>query len=277
MFRDILVHVPSTQSPRPVIDYSISLAADVNARIDAVAFGYEPITADLSYEGAGAVAAVIDIQHERALEQAKSVLSLFEREAKLSKIQYACRAYSLLPADINRTIGEWSRLHDLTVVSQPEPGNSAFDELVPEAVLANSGGPVILVPYIHQGPFKARRIAICWDGSRPAARALKDSMQFLEQAGAVDVLAVNEDGSESEASSSDLIAYLARRKVVATARQLTADRADIHNALLSAAADYCAELLVMGAYGHSRLREAIFGGVTRSILRSMTVPVLMSR
>jgi nucleotide-binding universal stress UspA family protein len=276
MFKQFLVYVPSVQSPRPVIDCSVALAADLGARIDAISFGYQPVVADFSFDGAAAVAALAEAQYDRALEQATAVLAVFEKEAKLSNVQFSSQAYSLLPAEIRGMIGEWSRLRDLTIVSQREPGPSTLDELAPEAALIESSGPVLIVPYIHQGRLQASRIAICWDGSRPAARAIKDATQFIEQAESVEILAVNEAAGATEISSTALVAYLARRNVTATVQRLTADRANIHDILLSAAADCGANLLVMGGYGHSRLREAIFGGVTRGVLQSMAVPVLMS-
>jgi nucleotide-binding universal stress UspA family protein len=276
MFKKLLAYIPSVQSPRPVIECSVALAADLGAQIDAIACGYQPVVADFSFNGAAAVAALAEAQYERALEQATGVLAVFEREAKLLNVQFSSHAFSLLPADIRRMVGEWSRLRDLTIVSQPEPGRSTLDELAAEAALIDSGGPVLIVPYIHQGRLSASRIAICWDGSRPAARAVKDATQFIEQAESVDILAVNEAADATEISSTALVGFLARRNVTATVQRLTADRANIHDILLSAAADCGANLLVMGGYGHSRLRETIFGGVTRGMLQSMPVPVLMS-
>lgn len=276
MFKQFLVYVPSVQSPGPVIECSVALAADLGARIDAIACGYQPVVADFSFDGAAAVAALAEAQYKRALEQATGVLVMFEREAKLSNVQFSSHAYSLLPAEIRGMIGEWSRLRDLTIVSQPEPGRPTLDELAPEAALVDSSGPVLIVPYVHQGRLNPSRIAICWDGSRPAARAVKDATQFIERAESVDILAVNEAADATEISSTALVAFLARRNVTATVQGLTADRAIIHDILLSAATDCGANLLVMGSYGHSRLREAIFGGVTRGMLQSMPVPVLMS-
>jgi nucleotide-binding universal stress UspA family protein len=276
MFKQLLVYVPSVQSSRPVIECAVALAADLGARIDAIAFGYQPVVADFSFDGAAAVAALAEAQYERALEQATAVLAAFEKEAKLLNVQYSSHAFSLLPAEIRGMIGEWSRLRDLTIVSQPQPGRSTLDQLATEAALIDSGGPVLMVPYIHQGRFGASRIAICWDGSQPAARAVKNAIQFIEQSESVDILTVNEAAHATEISSSALAAYLARRNVTATARRLTADSASILDVLLSAATDCAANLLVMGGYGHSSLREAIFGGVTRGMLQSMPVPVLMS-
>src|SRR5213082_1334017 len=110
MFKQLLAYIPSVQSPRPVIECSVALAADLGSQIDAIACGYQPVVAGFSFDGAAAVAAVAEAQYERALEQATGVLAVFEREAKLSNVQFSSHAYSLLPADIRGMIGEWSRL-----------------------------------------------------------------------------------------------------------------------------------------------------------------------
>lgn len=104
MFKQLLVHIPFIQSPRPVIECSVALAADLDAGIDAIAFGYQPIVADFSFEGAAAVAAIAEAGQERAIEQATSVLALFEREAKFLNLRFSSHAYSLLPAEIGETI-----------------------------------------------------------------------------------------------------------------------------------------------------------------------------
>jgi nucleotide-binding universal stress UspA family protein len=134
-----------------------------------------------------------------------------------------------------------------------------------------------MVPYIHKGAFDASLIGIAWDGSRLAARAVRDAMPFLTAAKIVTVIAVNEDrDAAGEASSKHLVAQLARRGIHTRIDRLTSEGSNIHNAILSTAADNSIGLLVMGGYGHSRLREWVLGGVTRGIFESMTIPTLMS-
>jgi nucleotide-binding universal stress UspA family protein len=274
MMKDLLVHVPTTQSARPVVNYATSLAAKVGARLDAVAFGYEPITAELTFEGAAAVAAVMELQRERALKQAEAALAQFEAEAKRQGLTYGNRSFTAIPAEAADTIGTLARLYDLTIVGQPDSSKSTVYDVVPEAVLFNSGGPMLMVPYIHESPFDASRIMICWDGKRAAARAVHDATPFFAEATAVDIITINEEADEASAAA--LAAHLARKDIPAKAERLTADRGEIHNTILSAAADRGAKLIVMGGYGHSRLREFVLGGATRGILQSMTIPTLMS-
>jgi nucleotide-binding universal stress UspA family protein len=169
-----------------------------------------------------------------------------------------------------------ARLHDLTLVSQPEPEHSGLDNQIPQELLFQCGGPVLFVPYTFRGAFSAARIGICWDGSRLAARALRDAMPFLTRADALTVIAINGDKAPTEASQDRLIKYLTSRGLPAKAISLDADHADIQPTILSIAADESLDLLVMGGYGHSRLHETVLGGVTREMLHSMTLPALMS-
>ena len=279
MFRNILVHVPSERSVRPVVDLAVSLATSRRSHLDAIAIGYESMSgAGMVVEGGGAaVAAVMEVEHERAIARADAAISVFEIEAKLAGIAYGTRSLAALPAEAEETIGELARLYDLAVVLQPEPSQFSFDNSIPQAVLFNSGGPVLMVPYIHTGALDARHVGIAWDGSRLAARAVRDALPFLAAAQAVTVIAVNEDRHDGgEAGSDQLVRQLARREIKARIERLTADHDNVHGTILSIAADTDIGLLAMGGYGHSRLKERILGGVTRGIFESMTVPVLMS-
>jgi nucleotide-binding universal stress UspA family protein len=276
MFRNILVHIPSERPIRPVIDVAIALAMARRSHLDAVAIGYESMSAvGMVVEGgSAAVAAVMGVEQERALERANAAIAVFEVEARLAKIAYGTRAIAAIPADAEQTIGALSRLYDLTIVLQPEFATASHDNIIPQGILSNSGGPMLMVPYIQKGPLDANHIGIAWDGSRAAARALHDATPFLMGAKAVTVIAVNE--TVGEASSDQLVGHLARRGIAARVQRLTADRSNIQSTILSIAAESNIGLLVMGGYGHSRLKERILGGVTRGMFEAMTVPVLMS-
>ena len=128
-----------------------------------------------------------------------------------------------------------------------------------------------------RGAFHARRIGICWDGSRLAARAVRDAMPLLEQAEAITIITINEATSvPPDASAAHLVRYLSRLGVPTEIDRLKASKANTQSSILSLAADERLDLLVMGGYGHSRLKETVFGGVTRDMLHSMTVPTLMT-
>ena len=276
MFRNILVQIPSERPVRPVIDVAIALTIARRSHLDALAIGYETMSgAGMLVEGGGgAVAALMDAERERALDRANAAISVFEAEAKLAKIAYGVRSLAVIPAEAAEAVGALARLYDMTIVLQPDSSSSSYDNDIPEQVLFNSGGPVLMVPYIHKGPLDAHHVGVAWDGSRLAARALRDAMPFLMGAKTVTLIAVNEEASD--ASSDQLVGHLARRGITARVQRTKADRGNIQGVILSIAAESSMGLLVMGGYGHSRLQERILGGVTRAMFESMTVPVLMS-
>jgi nucleotide-binding universal stress UspA family protein len=173
-----------------------------------------------------------------------------------------------------------SRYGDLIVLGQVNPDDpiSPMEEETPEYVAINSARPVLVVPYAghFEAPFK--RVLAAWDGSMEATRAVTAAIPLLQKAGKV-TLAVFNAGRQPDTHGgepgADIALYLARHDIkVEVSSQVTA--IDVGSALLSFAADIDADLLVMGCYGHSRFREIMLGGATRTILQSMTLPVLMA-
>jgi nucleotide-binding universal stress UspA family protein len=121
------------------------------------------------------------------------------------------------------------------------------------------------------------RIMICWDGSRAASRAVADALPLLKKSKQVEVVIVSDKPNKiDEMPGADLGQHLARHSLRVDIKQITSPDIDVPSTILSHAADSFADMIVMGGYGHSRLREFILGGVTRGLLESMTVPVLMS-
>jgi len=277
MFRNILVHIPTDLSPRPAVDGSISLALSTGAHLDAIAIGYETASIPFVAEGGAAVASLYEVEHAQACERAEAALRIFDVEARNADISYTTRAVAAVPIDAREIICASARLHDLTVVAQPQSERDSYDNVIPQELLFQAGGPVLFMPYTFHGAFSARRIGICWDGSRLAARALRDAMPLLHKADTLAVIAIDgPDPIPAESSTEPLVRYLAKAGLPAGITSLPASRSEVQSMLLSIAADDGLDLLVMGGYGHSRLQETLLGGVTRDMLRAMTVPVLMS-
>jgi nucleotide-binding universal stress UspA family protein len=173
--------------------------------------------------------------------------------------------------------GRIARRFDLAVVGQAEPKTNAVEGIIVEAALFDSGRPVIIVPYIQKAPLKLDRVMVCWDGGRVAARAIGDAVPLLQRAGHVEVVIVaNELGKQDQIEGADVGAHLARHGLNVEVKRILLGDIDVADALLSHAADEGVDFIVMGGYGHSRLREFVLGGITRSFMESMTVPVLMS-
>lgn len=175
-----------------------------------------------------------------------------------------------------------ARYADLVVMGQFDSKLADPDVIpdLPETVALRAGRPVLILPYIgYKNPLMGGHVMVAWNASREATRAVSDAMPFLEAAKAVTVLAVNPRAGargHGEDPGTDIALFLARHGVKVTASFTVSDDADPGDVILSRIADLGIDLLVMGAYGHSRLRELVIGGVTRKILGSMTAPVLMS-
>jgi nucleotide-binding universal stress UspA family protein len=170
-----------------------------------------------------------------------------------------------------------ARYADLAVLAQPAPEESdaAIDYDAPAEIVMGLGRPVLMVPYAGTFPDAGKRILAAWNGTREAARAFADALPFFTAAAEVTVLTVNPAGDAARMEA-DVKRWLMQHGVRGTTRIANTEAIEVADVLLSAAADTSADLIVMGAYGRSRLRELILGGATHGILRHMTAPVLMS-
>ena len=220
-------------------------------------------------------------------ERATRALDGFEQQARAAGV--ASFEQRVLDDEAAGGISLLARYADLVVISQYNARDKSPSVMrdFPAYVLLHSGRPVLIVPYapplpLLAPPAAARNVLISWNASKEASRAVSAALPLLQRAGQVHVAIFDakvhaaEHGDEPGA---ELLQYLARHGVEARVHLLDGGgvrRGDIGEALLSHAGDLSADLLVMGAYGHSRLRETILGGVTRTILQSMTIPVLMA-
>jgi nucleotide-binding universal stress UspA family protein len=169
---------------------------------------------------------------------------------------------------------EYARLRDLTVVSVPE----SYDQWYAEAIIFGSGRPTLVVPEAPSSKaLDLNRVIVAWDFSRAAARAVSDAIPILEKAREVRILTVpNEKAISSRRSSSELAKNLSRHGIDVIVEEVDSAGRTIGDVLAAQIESRRADLLVMGAYGHSRFREFILGGATRSILTRPPIPVLFS-
>ena len=209
-----------------------------------------------------------------------------QRRAKAQALYQQARAASpahLEWAELSRAEGlrDFSRralYADLLVLGQREPpGDTAPD--VPtdfvESVLIDSGKPALVVPYIGVRAAPGQTVLVAWKPTREAARAVAGALPLLQAAGRVHV-ALWSDAGADQAEAAPIEAYLRRHGVAPTVQAHGGAKREIGELLLSLAADLGADLLVMGCYGHTRAREWVMGGATRTLLQSMTLPVLMA-
>jgi nucleotide-binding universal stress UspA family protein len=273
VLKDILVHIPMEGSITPVVDCAVSLAAVFQSNLEAVAFDYQLLDGPGELDGDVVGEIVEDIS---GTEQAVVALDKFAAAAKASGISWSVRKI-----DISGKAGEMlarlSRLYDLTIIRQHDATTTGYDDNLAETVLLNSGRPILLVPYTFAGRLQIKRALVCWDGGKAAARAVHDAMPLLGVAESIKVIGINEQDSDAPGTSSRALAdHLARHKLSTEIERFDVGVTDIPTAILSTAADYAADIIVMGGYGHSSILEHIRGGVTRATFKSLTTPVLMS-
>ena len=275
MIKDVVVNLNAREQRGVAADYAISLAGAEGAHVSGVAFAFEPVIPGTLMGGLPSEA--IEMGRAEGRKIADQAIARFEQAAQMAGLSYDSRKLESTLVGAADLFGQIARRYDLSVVAQGEPGKMAGEDMIIEAALFQSGRPLVVVPYIQRDGHTVERVLVGWDGSRTAARAIGDAMPFLSRAKSVDVVIVaTERARRDEITGAAMGRHLARHGINVDVKRLVADDTDVANTVLSYAADVGADFIVMGGYGHSRLREFILGGATRGILESMTVPVLMS-
>ncbi len=271
--KDILVVLEPGPEGRHVDEFALSLSSQLGAHLTAAGVALQTI-APVSFMG--------DYPYElmaQATDEARaSAQSAFDR---LNTAAPAGVNVDYVPVEgftseaIDR-VARLARHYDLTIVRQNSPDEDGFASQLAVGTIFGSGRPCIMLPYIHKGPAKLGKAMVAWDGGVVVARALSGSLSLLQKAGKVEVVTVAKaDQDFDSVPGFDITRHLARHGINATLKQLPATD-DIAAILLSHAADSAPDYIVMGCYGHSRLRELVLGGTTREILGSMTVPIVMA-
>lgn len=256
-YKDLLVTVDDHPNARE----RIALAADLAERFDAHLSGLW-------------VSLVWQPQPEQRAIQARARFDDIVNQRKLSA---EWRTATGFPVDV---AAAQARYADLVVLGQLDRADAQaqVNSPRPEDIALSAGRPVLVIPYIGDYGSIGRRVLIGWNASREATRAVNDAMPFLSTAAEVTVLTIDAatDRAEHGDIGADIAVHLARHGVDARVEKDVSGGIGLGEVLLSRASDLGADLLVMGAYGHSRVRELVLGGATRTILESMTLPVLMS-
>jgi nucleotide-binding universal stress UspA family protein len=173
-----------------------------------------------------------------------------------------------------------ARYADLVIAGQVDPRDPEWADLrLPERVVLESGRPVMVIPFIGAPQPIGKRIMVAWNASREAVRAVNDALPLLVDADTVEVLAINPpvgEAGDGDIPCADICLHLARHGINAIAESMQAEDIQVGDLLLSRAVDRGVDLIVMGAYGHSRFREIVLSGVSRRLFKHMTTPVLFS-
>ncbi len=270
-FRDLLVLAGNGMEAAGA--YGIWLSSTCGATITAAAPVVEPsIPPYLALELPGDLVSQIE---RDAQASARKALADFSTAAKQAGVAAETLSFEAVAGRVDISISHLARSYDAIVLPQPNLERLDTTEIV-EAALFGSGRPLIIVPFIPARQ-QLKTVLVAWDGGEPAARAVADAMPILSLAQRVQIVTISQGAHEDPLlSSANLVRHLAKHGIDAEARLIPSGEVDVANLLLSHAADIGVDLMVMGGYGHSRFREVMLGGTTREILRSMTIPVLMS-
>ena len=274
-YKDILVVVDDTPGAEERVNVALRLAARHQAHL----IGLMVSEVYVSPIAAARIPTGLLDEYRSAVEEARGrVREKFERLASADGFPHEWHAAE---GDPVMAVALSSRHADLTVIGQRSPDCAGFGTVrnLAEHVVLASGRPVLVVPYAGTYPSVGRRVLVAWDASREAARAVADALPPLKDAGHVVTLSANPDsgtGETGELPGADIARHLARHGVRVDVQRASSRDVSIADLLLNRIADENIDLLVMGAYGHARVREIWLGGVTRRLMESMTIPVFTS-
>jgi nucleotide-binding universal stress UspA family protein len=223
------------------------------------------------------VPAMIGDEAKKSATNAQQLLAAFQAAAEKRGVFQERILEHCLTSEVPELLVEYSRLRDLTIV--PVPEGDYLHQWYAESVIFGSGRPTVVLPHVRKrtGSFALDTVIVAWDFSRPAARAIADAMPILEKAKRVCVLTVTKEKAiDTRRSAAELAKHLARHGVDVVLDEVDAKGRGIGDVFEAHVTYRNADLLVMGAYGHSRLREFVLGGATKSMLTRPPAPVFLS-
>lgn len=279
-FEDVLVALTAYPEPTSVsaIDDSVALAVALGARISAISCEVR-IQAPGSPLGTALlnVPAMVAAEVKKSATNAQNLLVAFQNAAEKNDVFQERILEKCLTSQVPDLLVDYARLRDLTIIPIPEA--DYVDRWYAESVIFGSGRPIIILPEkrTSKDPIALDRVVVAWDFSRQSARAVADALPILKKAKHVFVVTVsNEKVIDTKQSGVELAKYLARHGVDVVLDVVDAAGRSIGEVLEAHVARRNGDLLVMGAYGHSRFREFVLGGATRSMLDRPPVPVFLS-
>ncbi len=271
-----IVTILDLSGDQPAAKYALEFGRNHDAHVTGLAVAFEPVVP--AFAAAPMPVDYLQAAHEQAVAAANEAKGQFEELARLAAVKSESRMAEILTGGPLENVLVHCRPTDLVVIGQSNPDRpEPMRELLIETVLFESGVPVLLVPYIGSKTFEPENVLVCWDGSSTATRAIHAALPILEKAGKITVLVIEKkSGGRDGQPGAEVANYLARHNMDVTIDVVTNPQAGVADTVLNHVSDNGNDLIVMGGYGHSRMREFLFGGATREVLEAMTVPVLMA-
>lgn len=275
--REIVVFIDGSSAATSILDFAGALAKEHGARlIGAFVQPAPPLTTAETFARGKGIQQVEEVHRSKLEEIEAGYRAAFEKVVHHNGLRSEWRSL----VHFSNEVAVNAYYADLVVIARPEfearadtPGGLA------ESLVLSSGRPVLLFPRDSRVP-QVRRVIVAWNTTREAVRAAADALPLLARAEAVEVLVIDHEhhrASHGQEPGADIARHLARHGAKVEVRRLSSEGKNVGQLMLSQAAAFRADLLVMGAYGHSQVREWVFGGVTRTVLYEAKIPVLMSR
>ena len=277
-YKTVLVHLNDERRAAHMLDYAVPFAQAHQAHL--IGLFVVPLPVVLNEWPDIAIAEMIEAQRKAYRDEGARIAAVFKdktsemtrpSEWRLIESQYATAAEALV---------QHARLADIAIAPQADRGWHLTHTLdCAESAIMESGRPVLVIPNAGEASPEPSRVTVAWNGKREATRAVFDALPIIAKAGRADVVWIDPRPGSAAAGDlpgSDLAVMLARHGVQTEAKSVAAADESVGSALKDEVRRSGSGLLVMGAYGHSRLRELVLGGATRNIMQSMTVPVLFS-
>jgi nucleotide-binding universal stress UspA family protein len=279
-FKDVLIALTTYPQPTPpsAVDDAVDLAAALGPKVSAIACEVKiNVPGTLLGRRFLNVPGMIAGEAKKSATHAQQLLAAFQAAAEKSSVFQERILEQCLTSEAPEVLVEYSRLRDLTIVPMPE--RDYLDQWYAESVIFGSGRPTVIVPHERKrsGSFALDTVIVAWDFSRAATRAMADAMPILEKAKRVCVLTVTKEKAiDTRRSGAELAKHLARHGADVVLDEVDAKGRSIGDVFEAHVTYRNADLLVMGAYGHSRLREFVLGGATKSMLTRPPSPIFMS-
>ncbi len=273
--KDILT-VLDLAGDQPAAKFALEFGRNYDAHVTGLAVSFEPVVP--AFAAAPMPVDYLQAAHEQAIAAAKDAQKQFDELARLAAVKNESRVAEILTGGPLENVLVHCRPTDLVVVGQVNPDKpEPMRELLIETILFESGVPVLLIPYIGSQVYQPKNVLVGWDGSSTATRAIHAALPVLERAENITVLVVEKKSEKAKGQpGADVANYLARHNMQVNVEVVTNPQTGVADTVLNHVSDNSNDLVVMGGYGHSRMREFLFGGATREILEAMTVPVLMA-
>jgi len=271
--KDIVVYLDASESGNTAEEFALSLAAQTGAHVTAVGISVKYLPFGMVQD-----VSIYDAFTQLTDESRAKIEAAYKKfdAAAPAGVQSELVVIEVPDQEANRRFGELGRHFDVSIVGQGTRSTQDDVNLMVQGALFYSGKPLLIVPNNHKGPAKLGKAMVCWDGGVAAARAIAGALPLLCRAGKVEIVRVAEEGQTlEELPGFNIARHLARHGISATLKELPAT-SDASAAILSYAAASNPDYMVMGGYGHWKLTEFVFGGMTRTILSSLPVPIFMA-